>query len=77
MMNNLAQIAQLMRGRDPQSVAMSMIQNSKINDPLIEQLVTFAQKGDADSAFNLASTYFAKQGLDLNQELNSFMQMLQ
>lgn len=76
MMNNLAQIAQLMRGRDPQAVALAMIQNSKINDPMISQLVTFAQNGDVNSAINLASTFFAKQGLDLNQELNTFMSLM-
>lgn len=76
MMQNLTQIAQLMTGRDPQAVALSMIQNSKITDPNINQLVSLAQKGDTESVLNLATTLFAQRGLDLKQELNSFMELM-
>lgn len=76
MMQNLQQIAQLMRGRDAQSVAMAMIQNNNIIDPNITQLVTLAQRGDNESLFNLANVLFAQQGLDLKQELNSFLDMM-
>lgn len=76
MMNNLTQIAQLVRGRDPQQVALSLISNSNINDPMINDLVNFAKRGDNNSVFNLAQTFFAKNGLDLNSELNSFMSLL-
>lgn len=76
MMNNLAQIAQLIRGRDPQQIVMDMIKNQKINDPNINQLITFAQNGDMNSLANLATTLFKQQGLDLNQELNSFMSLM-
>lgn len=76
MMQNLTQIAQLMKGRDPQAVALSMIQNSKITDPNINQLVSLAQKGDTESVLNLATTLFAQRGLDLKQELNSFMELM-
>ena len=76
MMNNLAQIAQLVRGRDPQSIVMEMVKNQKINDPSIAQLIQFAQKGDTNSLVNLANTLFKQKGLDLNQELNSFMSLM-
>ena len=76
MMQNLTQIAQLMKGRDPQAVALSMIQNSKITDPNINQLVSLAQKGDTESVLNLATNLFAQRGLDLKQELNSFMELM-
>lgn len=76
MMNNLTQIAQLVRGRDPQQVALSLISNSNINDPMINDLVNFAKRGDNNSVFNLAQTFFAKNGLDLKSELNSFMSLL-
>ena len=70
MMNNLTQIAQLVRGRDPQSVVMEMVKNRMINDPNINQLIQFAQKGDTNSLVNLANTLFKQNGLDLNQEFN-------
>ena len=76
MMNNLTQIAQLVRGRDPQQVALSLISNSNINDPMINDLVNFAKRGDNNSVFNLAQTFFAKNGLDLKSELSSFMSLL-
>lgn len=39
---DLNQLASLMRGRNPQEVAMQMIKNNNINDPLISQLVNCA-----------------------------------
>lgn len=76
MMNNLSQIAQLVRGRDPQSVVMDMVKNQKINDPNISQLIRYAQSGDTNNLVNLADTLFKQQGLDLNQEFQSFMSLM-
>lgn len=76
MMNNLAQIAQLVQGKDPQAVVMDMLKTQKINDPNINQLITFAQKGDNNSLVNLATTLFKQQGLDFNQEFNNFMSLM-
>lgn len=76
MMSNLAQIAQIMRGRDPQTVVMDMLMNQQINDPTIAQLVKFAQAGDENSFANFAETLFRQQGLDLNQELSEFMSLM-
>lgn len=76
MINNLAQIVQLVKGRDPQTTAMSIIKNSNINDPTISQLIAFAQSGDMNSVVNLANTYFAEKGIDFNTEFNTFMSML-
>lgn len=76
MMNNLTQIAQLMRGRDPQSIVMDMLKSQKITDPNISQLIQFAQSGDSNGLANLANTLFKQRGLDLNQELTSFMSLM-
>lgn len=70
MTNNITQLAQLMKGKNPQTVVMDMVKNQQISDPNISQLITFAQKGDNTSLVNLAETLFKKQGLDLNQEFN-------
>lgn len=75
-MKDLSTLASLMRGRDPQSVAMQMIKNNGITDPKISSLVQFAQTGDTNSLVNLADQIFKQNGLDLNQEFNSFMNML-
>lgn len=76
MMENLAQIAQLMRGRNPQEVVMNMITSQHINDPTISQLVQLAQQGDQASFDNFAQALFRQQGLDLNQELEAFMSLM-
>lgn len=75
-MKNLSTLASLMRGRDPQSVAMQMIRNNGITDPNINSLIQFAQTGDTNSLVNLADQIFKQNGLDLNQEFSSFMNML-
>lgn len=72
----LQMIAQLMRGRNPQEVALSMIQNQKINDPKISQLIKFAQNNQTNDFVNLAQEMFKQRGLDLNNEFQAFMQLL-
>ena len=76
MMNNLAQIAQLFRGRDPQTIVMNLLKTQKITDPNISRLIQFAQKGDMNNLVNFASGLFKQKGLDLNQELESFMSLM-
>lgn len=76
MMQNLAQIIQLVRGRNPEQLVMSMLQNNQIVDPNIRQLIQFAQSGDNDSLVNLATSMFAQRGLDFNSEFQNFMSML-
>lgn len=76
MMNNLAQIAQLLRGRDPQAIVMDMLKQQKINDPNISRLIQLAQQGDNASLVNFADAFFKQRGLDLNQELNQFMSLM-
>lgn len=76
MNQNLAQIAKVLKGQDPQQVVMKMVtQNSNI-DPLIAQLITFIQKGDEASFMELANTAFSRRGLNLNDELNSFLELM-
>lgn len=73
---SLQMIAQLMRGRNPQEVAMQLIQNQKINDPNINQLIKFAQSNQTDDFVNLAQELFKQRGLDLNSEFQAFMKLI-
>lgn len=45
-MNDLEQIAQLMKGRSPEEAVMQMVKNSKITDPTVASLIKYAQTGD-------------------------------
>lgn len=76
MIENLTQLVQVLRGRNPQEMVMTMIQNQKINDPNITQLVQFAQKGDMNSLVNLANNICAQRGVDFNSEFQNFMSMM-
>jgi len=77
MMNmNPMQLAALLRGRDPRQVVMSMIQNNGINDPMINELVGYAQKGDVNSVTKIAENFFGQRGQNFGQEFNAFMSML-
>ena len=73
---NPMQLMGLLKGKNPQEMAMSMIKNSNINDPMINQLLQLAQSGDINSMNKFAENFFKRQGLDFNNEFNNFMSML-
>lgn len=73
---NPMQLMGLLKGKNPQEMAMSMIKNSNINDPMINQLLQLAQSGDINSMNKIAEHFFKGQGLDFNNEFNNFMSML-
>ena len=73
---NPMQLMGLLKGKNPQEMAMSMIKNSNINDPMINQLLQLAQSGDIKSMNKIAENFFKGQGLDFNNEFNNFMSML-
>lgn len=75
-MNNLQMIAQLMKGRNPEEAAMSLIKSQKIDDPNINLLIKFAQTNQTEDFVNLAQQLFKQRGLDLNTEFQSFMKLL-
>ena len=77
MMNmNPVQFINLLRGRNPQEMVMSILKGQNINDPMINELVNLAQKGDTNSVTKIAESYFSQRGMDFNKEFNSFMSML-
>lgn len=77
MMNmNPLEFVALMRGHNPQEMVMSMIKNNNINDPMINELVGCAQKGDVDSVTKIAENFFGQRGQNFGQEFNAFMSML-
>ena len=73
---NPMQLMGLLKSKNPQEMAMSMIKNSNINDPMINQLLQLAQSGDINSMNKIAENFFKGQGLDFNNEFNNFMSML-
>lgn len=70
------QLIGLIKGKDPQQFVMQMVKNSNINNPMINELITYAQKGDINNVNKIAENYFGQQGLNFGQEFKSFMSML-
>jgi hypothetical protein len=53
-----------------------MVKNSNINNPMINELIGYAEKGDLNNINKIAENYFGQQGLNFGQEFNSFMSMI-
>lgn len=66
----------LIKGRNPQELVMTMIQNNNINDPMINELIGYAQKGDMNNVNKIAENFFKQRGQNFGQEFNSFMSLL-
>lgn len=75
MMNPMEMIS-LLKGRNPEELVMSMIKNNNINDPTINELISYAKNGDNENLTKLAESIFQKQGKDFTTEYNNFMAML-
>lgn len=76
MNEELMQMAQLLKGRDPEQMVMQIVQNNTNLDPRVTQLVSFAQAGDTNSLVGLATSMFAQNGMNLNDVLTSFFGMM-
>lgn len=78
MMDDLISLAQLMRGKNPEQMAMNMINNNpKIaNDPMLSNAVSMAQEGDINGLTNLASELFKQNGLNFPTIYSNFMNMM-
>lgn len=54
-------------GKNPQEIAMQMLGNN--NNPIFNNLIMMAQKGDYKGVENVARNIFKQQGRDLDKEL--------
>lgn len=67
---------QMIKGGNPQQIAMMLIKNNNINDPMISELIGYAERGDMGSINKIAENFFRQRGQDFGQEFNSFMSLL-
>lgn len=73
---NPVEFITLIKNRNPQELVLSMVKNNNINNPVISDLINFAQKGDINSITKIADVYFSKQGKNFMEEFNAFMNLL-
>ena len=66
----------LIKSKNPQEMVMTLVQNNKINNPIIADLIKYAQAGDDESVNKIAEDFFRQNGMDFNKEMASFMSMM-
>jgi poly(3-hydroxyalkanoate) synthetase len=60
-------------GFNPQTAAMSIINQNYQNNPAVQQLVAMGNQNNIEGLKQLAQQILGQQGLDLNTELNNLM----
>ena len=73
---NPMQLIQMIRsGKNPQQLLMSVLQQNTQGSPLYENLYNLDQQGKTSDIENIARTMFKENGMDFDNEFNSFKQM--
>lgn len=71
-MNNPIQMIKMMMGKkNPQQLMAEITKNN--NNPMINNLVGMAEKGDNEGVQNFARNLFKEQGRDFDAEFAEFM----
>ena len=58
---------------NPQQLLMNFMQQRNNNNPMINNLINMAQKGDSKGVENFARNLFKEQGRDFDKEFSDFM----
>lgn len=59
----------------PKDMVMQMLQQSGNNNPIFNNLIDMANKGNTQGVENFARNYFKEQGKDFDKEFNNFKNM--
>lgn len=75
-MNNTMQMIRTFfnRNKNPKDIAMQMIKNK--NNPVVNNLINMAEKGDYKGVENFARNVFKEQGRNFDAELEEFKKMI-
>ena len=72
-MNPLNMIKSMMGNMNPKNMAMNMLKNN--TNPIFNNLIDMANKGDTKGVEDFARNYMKSQGKDFDQEFNNFKNM--
>lgn len=74
--NNLINfMSMLKQGGNPEQMTMMMLQNYSAGNPIMQNLLTLAQKKDAKGIEIIVRNMAKEKGIDFDSEFNSFKQM--
>lgn len=69
-MINPMQIMQMIRGGSPQQAIMSMMRQQAGDNPVLNNAINMAEKGDIDGLKNLAHNLGKENGIDVDSKFN-------
>ena len=69
-MINPMQIMQMIRGGNPQQAIMSMMRQQAGDNPVLNNAINMAEKGDIDGLKNLAHNLGKENGNDVDSKFN-------
>jgi len=73
---NPIQLIQMIKsGQNPQQLIMSIFQGNSNNNPILQNAVNLAQKGDVSALEIIARNLAQQRGLDFDKEFTKFKQM--
>ncbi len=73
---NPIQLIQMIKsGQNPQQLIMSIFQGNSNNNPILQNAINLAQKGDVSALEIIARNLAQQRGLDFDKEFTKFKQM--
>lgn len=69
-MINPMQIMQMIRGGNPKQAIMSMMRQQAGDNPVLNNAINMAEKGDIDGLKNLAHNLGKENGIDVDSKFN-------
>ena len=74
--NNMQQVMQLLKTKNPQQAVMQMLEASSANNPIFANLLGLAKQNKTAEIEQIVRNLFQQQGLDFDNEFNSFKRNL-
>lgn len=70
--NNIFGLMENIKKGNPEQMVMSLLQSSAQGNPVMQNLLTLAQKGNSKEIEQIARNMAREKGLDFDTEFNSF-----
>lgn len=74
--NPMMLIQMIKNGNNPQQLLMSILKNQSSNNPILNNAVNLAQKGNMSGLEMVARNLAAQRGLDFDKEFTEFKNQL-
>lgn len=79
MMNNFKipfQLLKMLKGGNPQQVAMSMLQQNCKGNPMLENIATLANQGNGEAVTEVCKNIIKSKGLDPDELMRNFQNQI-